>query len=141
RLTIAVEKGVFEVGVEFGEDLGDEDRGDVPRALIRDGNGGGISSNLHSSVEDRVQWVAARDDEDGYGALGMVRHIEQGAVRCQGAAPRLGAHRDLLHFPALHEVNDRDSAAEQFAHRMHKTIETIASDTMQGLMQYVWPGN
>ena len=25
-LTIAVESGVFEVGIEFGEDLGDEDR-------------------------------------------------------------------------------------------------------------------
>jgi len=39
RLTVAVESGVVEVGVEFGEDLGDEDRGDVPGALIRDRNG------------------------------------------------------------------------------------------------------
>jgi formate hydrogenlyase transcriptional activator len=30
---------------------------------------------------------------------------------------------------------------QQFARRMHKTIETIASDTMQGLMRYAWPGN
>ena len=28
---------------------------------------------------------------------------------------------------------------QQFARRMHKTIETIASDTMQGLMRYAWP--
>jgi formate hydrogenlyase transcriptional activator len=31
--------------------------------------------------------------------------------------------------------------AQQFARRMHKTIETISSDTMQGLMRYPWPGN
>ena len=31
--------------------------------------------------------------------------------------------------------------AQQFARRMHKTIETIPSDTMQGLIQYPWPGN
>ena len=42
----------------------------------------------------------------------MVCHIEPGAVRGQGAAPWLGAHRDLLHFPALHEVNDRDGARD-----------------------------
>src|SRR5262245_5591501 len=30
---------------------------------------------------------------------------------------------------------------QQFARRMHKTIETIASDTMQGLMRYAWLGN
>jgi formate hydrogenlyase transcriptional activator len=30
---------------------------------------------------------------------------------------------------------------QQFARRMHKTIETIPSDTMQGLIQYPWPGN
>jgi len=29
----------------------------------------------------------------------------------------------------------------QCARRMHKTIDTIASDTMQGLTQYAWPGN
>src|SRR5262245_63314311 len=29
----------------------------------------------------------------------------------------------------------------QCARRMHKTIETIASDTMQGLMRYAWSGN
>jgi formate hydrogenlyase transcriptional activator len=30
---------------------------------------------------------------------------------------------------------------QQFARRMRKTIETIPSDTMQGLLQYSWPGN
>ena len=29
----------------------------------------------------------------------------------------------------------------QFARRLHKTMDTIASDTMQGLVQYAWPGN
>src|SRR5215510_14417026 len=29
----------------------------------------------------------------------------------------------------------------QCARRMPKTIETIASDPMQGLMRYAWPGN
>jgi formate hydrogenlyase transcriptional activator len=31
--------------------------------------------------------------------------------------------------------------AQQFARRLHKTIETIPSDTMQGLIRYPWPGN
>jgi formate hydrogenlyase transcriptional activator len=31
--------------------------------------------------------------------------------------------------------------AQQFARRQHKTIETIPSDTMQGLIRYPWPGN
>lgn len=31
--------------------------------------------------------------------------------------------------------------AQQFARRMHKAIETIPSDTMQGLLRYPWPGN
>jgi formate hydrogenlyase transcriptional activator len=31
--------------------------------------------------------------------------------------------------------------AQQFARRMHKTIVTIPSDIMQGLIQYPWPGN
>ena len=31
--------------------------------------------------------------------------------------------------------------AQQFARRLHKTIETIPSDTMQGLLRYPWPGN
>jgi formate hydrogenlyase transcriptional activator len=30
---------------------------------------------------------------------------------------------------------------QQFARRMHKTIETIPADTMQALFQYPWPGN
>jgi len=30
---------------------------------------------------------------------------------------------------------------QQFARRMNKTIDTIASDTMQGLIRYTWPGN
>jgi formate hydrogenlyase transcriptional activator len=31
--------------------------------------------------------------------------------------------------------------AQQFARRLHKTIETIPADTMQALMRYPWPGN
>jgi formate hydrogenlyase transcriptional activator len=31
--------------------------------------------------------------------------------------------------------------AQQFARRMHKTIETVPSDTMQRLRRYPWPGN
>jgi formate hydrogenlyase transcriptional activator len=31
--------------------------------------------------------------------------------------------------------------AQQFARRLRKTIETIPSDTMQGLIRYPWPGN
>ena len=44
RLTIAVELRVLKVGVEFGEDLGDEDRvvGAVTSPLIRDRNSGGF---------------------------------------------------------------------------------------------------
>jgi formate hydrogenlyase transcriptional activator len=30
---------------------------------------------------------------------------------------------------------------QQCARRMHKTIDTIAADTMQGLRRYAWPGN
>jgi formate hydrogenlyase transcriptional activator len=31
--------------------------------------------------------------------------------------------------------------AQQFARRLHKTIATIPSDTMQALLRYPWPGN
>ena len=31
--------------------------------------------------------------------------------------------------------------AQQFARRLRKTIETIPSDTMRGLIRYPWPGN
>jgi formate hydrogenlyase transcriptional activator len=31
--------------------------------------------------------------------------------------------------------------AQQFARRLHKTLETIPADTMQGLLRYPWPGN
>jgi formate hydrogenlyase transcriptional activator len=30
---------------------------------------------------------------------------------------------------------------QQFARRMHKTIEAVPADAMQGLMRYPWPGN
>ena len=110
RLAIAVEDGVKEARIELGEDLGDEDRVEITGAPIRDCNSRGITSHLHGPVKDRVQRIAR--DDDGDGARCMVRHIEQGAVRCQGAAARLGAHRDLLHFPAQHEVHDRDGAAD-----------------------------
>ena len=83
---------------------------DVAGALIRDRNSGGSAAHLHGPVEDRVKRIAR--DEDGYGALGMVRHIEQRAVRRQGAASRLGAYLDRRRYPAQHEVNDRDGAAD-----------------------------
>ncbi len=87
--------GSTKSGLSSAKICGDEDGfvRVVVVAVIRDRNGGGIASNLHGPVEDRVERIAR--DEDGYGALRMVRHIEQGAVRRQGAAPRLGAHRDL----------------------------------------------
>jgi formate hydrogenlyase transcriptional activator len=31
--------------------------------------------------------------------------------------------------------------AQQFARRLHKTLETIPADTMQALLRYPWPGN
>ena len=101
RLTIAVESGIFEVGVEFGEDLGDEDRvvGALPVPLSVIAMAVGLRPTC--TAPSRIGFSGLLVIEDGYGALGMVRHIEQGAVRCQGAAPRLGAHPDLLHFPAL----------------------------------------
>jgi formate hydrogenlyase transcriptional activator len=51
-----------------------------------------------------------------------------------------------VHLPPLRERPDDIPLlvrhfVHQFARRMHKTIETIASDTMQGLMRYAWPGN
>ena len=110
RLAIAVEDGVKEARIELGEDLGDEDRVEITGAPIRDCNSRGITSHLHGPVKDRVQRIAR--DDDGDGARCMVRHIEQGAVRCQGAAARLGAYLDLLYFPALHQVNDRDGAGD-----------------------------
>src|SRR5262249_47348202 len=112
RLTITVEIGVVEVGVEFGEDVGDKDRvvGDVPGALIRDRNGGGSTTHLYGPIEDWVERISS--DDDGYGARGMVSHIEQRAVRSQGAASRFGEPRDRRRYPASHEINDRDGAAD-----------------------------
>jgi formate hydrogenlyase transcriptional activator len=51
-----------------------------------------------------------------------------------------------VHVPALRERPEDIPLlvrhfAQQFARRMHKTIETIPSDTMQGLIRYPWPGN
>jgi len=70
------EVGVDEVGVELGEDLCDEDRfvRVVVVTIIRDGNRGGIASHWHGPDRDRVERVAS--EEDGNGALGIVRHIE-----------------------------------------------------------------
>jgi formate hydrogenlyase transcriptional activator len=51
-----------------------------------------------------------------------------------------------VHVPPLRE-RPEDIAllvrhfAQQFARRLGKTIETIPSDTMQGLLRYPWPGN
>jgi formate hydrogenlyase transcriptional activator len=51
-----------------------------------------------------------------------------------------------VHVPPLRERPDDIPLlvrhfAQQFARRMHKTIETISSDTMQELLRYPWPGN
>ena len=92
-LAIAVESGVGEVGVEFGEGVGDEDRvvGDVAGALIRDRDGGRSAANLYGPVEDRVERIAG--DDDRHGAFGMVSHIEEepSGVRAQprGSVPPL----------------------------------------------------
>src|SRR6185295_16374256 len=49
---IAVEVWVFEIRIEFGEDLGDENRvvGDVAGASICDRDGGGSAADLHRPV-------------------------------------------------------------------------------------------
>jgi len=51
-----------------------------------------------------------------------------------------------VHVPPLRERLDDIPLlvryfAQQFARRMHKTIETIPADIMQALIQYPWPGN
>jgi formate hydrogenlyase transcriptional activator len=51
-----------------------------------------------------------------------------------------------VHVPPLRERPDDIPLlvrhfAQQFARRMHKTIEIIPSDTMQELLRYPWPGN
>src|SRR5262249_13564452 len=51
-----------------------------------------------------------------------------------------------VYLPPLRELPDDipllvRHSVHQFPRRMHKTIDTIASDTMQGLMRYTWPGN
>ena len=110
-LTIPVESGVTEVGVKFSEDLGDEDRFvgslPVPLSVIA------MAVGLRPTCTDpsRTGLSGSRDD-DGYGAFRVVRHIEKGAVRGQGAATRLRAHLDLALLPCPDEVNDRDGAAD-----------------------------
>ena len=122
HLTTNVE-GVDEVGVEFGEDLGDEDGfvRVVAVTVIGDRNGGGIPFNLHSPVEDRVERIAR--DDDRYRSLRMVRHIEQIAVRRQRAAPRLGAHRDRLpHYTQFGQADDRDVGGEAVGDIRHLVV-------------------
>jgi formate hydrogenlyase transcriptional activator len=51
-----------------------------------------------------------------------------------------------VHVPPLRERPDDIPLlvrhfVQQCARRMHKTIETIPCDTMQGLIRYTWPGN
>jgi formate hydrogenlyase transcriptional activator len=51
-----------------------------------------------------------------------------------------------VHMPPLRERTEDIPLlvrhfTQQFARRMHKAIETIPSDTMQGLLRYPWPGN
>jgi formate hydrogenlyase transcriptional activator len=51
-----------------------------------------------------------------------------------------------VHVPPLRERQEDIPLlvrhfARQFARRAHKTIETIPSETMQGLIRYPWPGN
>ena len=50
RFSIAVESGILEVGIQLGEHLRDENRGDVVRALIRDRNRCRIASDVHCPV-------------------------------------------------------------------------------------------
>ena len=110
-----------EVGVEFGEDLGHEDRvvGDIAGAIIRDRKGGGIAPDIHGA-DDRPRGSI----DDGHGTVRMVSHIEQGAVRRQRAAPRLCAHLDVLHDPALGQVNHRDGAAHTIGDECFLVIGT-----------------
>jgi formate hydrogenlyase transcriptional activator len=51
-----------------------------------------------------------------------------------------------VYVPALRERPDDIPLlvrhfAQQFARRMHKTIETIPTDTMRAFLRYPWPGN
>jgi formate hydrogenlyase transcriptional activator len=51
-----------------------------------------------------------------------------------------------VQVPALRERQDDIPLlvrhfVQQFARRMHKTIETIPADTMQAFLEYPWPGN
>src|SRR2546425_1787288 len=51
-----------------------------------------------------------------------------------------------VYVPALRERPDDIPLlvrhfVQQFARRMHKTLETIPSDTIHALLQYPWPGN
>jgi hypothetical protein len=74
-------EGINEVGVEFGEDLGDEDGfvRVVRVTIISDRNGGGIPPNLHGHPMSRGE--RSISDEDSYRSLRMVRHVEQRTVR------------------------------------------------------------
>jgi len=98
--TIAAESRVFEGGVQLSEDLGDEHRVISRGPLSVIANSLWVCRPLAQPRRGSGKRIAARDDEDGYGALGMVRHIKQGAVdvRAQprGSVPTL----DLPHFPA-----------------------------------------
>jgi formate hydrogenlyase transcriptional activator len=48
--------------------------------------------------------------------------------------PALRERRDEIPLLVRHFV-------QQFARRMHKTIETIPANTMQAFLEYPWPGN
>ena len=76
-------------------------------AVIGDGNGGGIASDIDFPY-DRPQGRV----DDGHGAFRVVGDIEQRAIRRQRAAPRLGAYLDRPHDPLLPEIDDRNGAAD-----------------------------
>jgi hypothetical protein len=97
-LTITVKYRVGKVGVEFGEDISDEDGviRDVAGALIRDRDGPGSAADCHRPIKNRVERIAG--DNDRHRALGKVGHIEQRAIRRQSTAARLGTHVELRHL-------------------------------------------
>src|SRR5690349_18330710 len=52
----------------------------------------------------------------------MIGDIEKGAVRRQGAAPRLGAHFDFFDYLVLYQVNDRNSCAYPICNKCETVV-------------------
>ena len=93
-LSIAVKDRVGEIGDDFGEGIGNED------GVVGDRDGPGPAADLNFVREDDWAERAASVD-DRHSAFGVVGDIEQGTVRRQSAAPRLGARFKLRDDPAL----------------------------------------